>query len=56
MKVDEAHTRYEFISEGPRGNILKAVTYGRIEEGFYNLAFGDWNAVLKKINDSSRSK
>jgi hypothetical protein len=55
MKVDDAHTQYEFISEGPKGNILKAVIYGRIEEDLFNLAFGDWNAELKKVDDSSRS-
>jgi hypothetical protein len=40
MKVDDAHTKYEFISEGPRGKILKAVIYGQIEEDLFNLAFG----------------
>lgn len=55
MKVNEAHTRYEFISKGPRGNILKAVIYGQIEEDLFNLAFGDWDDVHKKIDDISRS-
>lgn len=55
MKVDDAHTQYEFISEGPRGNILKAVIYDQIEEDLFNLAFGDWNAELKRIDDTNRS-
>ena len=55
MKVNDAYTMYEFISEGPRGRIVKAVIYGQIEEDLFNLAFGDWNAELKKMNDSSRS-
>ena len=52
MKVDEAHTKYEFTSEGARGSILKAVVYGQIEEGLFNLAFGDWNAELQRIDDT----
>jgi len=55
MKVDDAHTKYEFLSEGPKGKILKAVTYGQIEEDLFNLAFGDWNAELKKVDDTCRS-
>ncbi|HEY8970362.1 MAG TPA: hypothetical protein VIM64_14760, partial [Puia sp.] len=55
VKVDQAHARYDFISEGPRGNIAKAVFYGHIKEGIFNLAFGDWNPELDKIDDSIRS-
>jgi hypothetical protein len=46
---------YEFYSEGPVGRIKKVVAYQRIEKDFFNLAFGDWNEQLKKIDDSSRS-
>ena len=55
MKVDQTHTKYEFTSEGPRGKILKAVIYGQIEEDLFNLAFGDWDAKLQKIDDTNRS-
>ena len=55
MIVDQTHTKYEFTSEGPRGKILKAVIYGQIEEDLFNLAFGDWDAKLQKIDDTNRS-
>ncbi len=36
-------TTFEFISEGPRGKILKLVQFTLINKGhdIYNLAFGD---------------
>jgi hypothetical protein len=55
MKVGQTHTKYEFTSDGPRGKILKAVIYGQIEEDLFNLAFGDWNTKLQKIDDTNRS-
>jgi hypothetical protein len=46
---------YHFYSEGPQGRIKKAVVYGQIEENLFNLAFGDWDEELQRINDSNRS-
>jgi hypothetical protein len=46
---------YHFYSEGPKRRIKKAVIYARIEDNLFNLAFGDWNEELGRINDSNRS-
>lgn len=54
-KTGETHTKYEFISQGPRGNIVKTVVYGKIEEDLYNLAFGDWNSENQRIDDTTRT-
>lgn len=45
---------YEFYSEGPNGSIKKVVQFHRIE-GYhvpiFNLAFGDWNETILRIDD-----
>lgn len=46
---------YHFVSEGPQGRIKKAIVYARIEDNLFNLAFGDWDEELQRINDSIRS-
>jgi hypothetical protein len=46
--------RYNFISEGPKGIIKKAVIYqliGNSSRKIYNLGFGDWEDEEKSIND-----
>ena len=52
---DNNHLTYEFFSEGPKGTIKKVVLYQEIDENVFNLAFGDWNEVKQKIDDSVRS-
>lgn len=43
---------YEFVSEGPRGNIKKMVEYAATSvEGVYNLAFGDYDEATGEISD-----
>jgi len=45
---------YWFYSEGPRGNIKKAVQFQYIPEfgrNFFNLAFGDFDESTGRIND-----
>jgi hypothetical protein len=45
---------YEFISEGPKGQVKKMVQYSNTgTENVYNLAFGDYDEVTKSINDLS---
>ena len=45
---------YEFISEGPKGQIKKMVQYTDTgTENIFNLAFGDYDEVTKSINDST---
>jgi len=46
---------YHFYSEGPQGRIKKAVIYAQIEGNLFNLAFGDWDEELRRIDDSTRS-
>ena len=46
---------YEFCSEGQRGSIQKAVIYTQMQGNLYNLAFGDWNESIQKLDDSIRS-
>lgn len=43
---------FEFVSVGPKGNIIKLVQYTKIDErGVYNLSFGDKNSVTGEIDD-----
>lgn len=45
---------YEFVSEGPKGSIKKMVEYTETgTKDVYNLAFGDYDAETKSINDIS---
>jgi len=55
VTVEEAHTKYEFISEGRNGSIRKTVVYAQIRSGIFNLSFGDWNAEIDKMDDSITS-
>jgi hypothetical protein len=55
IRADDERFLYEFYSEGPRGNIKKTVIYSQIEDNFFNLAFGDWNETLNKLDDSIRT-
>lgn len=46
---------YEFYSVGPKGQILKIVSFSRIgyrEPPVYNLAFGDLNSTTGKLDDT----
>ncbi len=55
VSADDERFIYEFGSEGSRGSIKKTVIYSQIEGNLYNLAFGDWNEALKRLDDSIRS-
>ncbi len=53
-KTEEHFVIYEFISEVPKGRILKMVEYTETAtKGVYNLAFGDYDKVTNTINDLS---
>ena len=44
---------YEFVSEGPRGQIHKLIKYSETSlKGFYNLAFGDKDLLTGVIDDN----
>ena len=55
IKADTEHFTFEFFSEGPRGSVKKTVIYSQIEDDLFNLAFGDWNETLKRLDDSIRT-
>lgn len=44
---------YQFISDGPKGEIKKIIQFQTIdlENNLYNLAFGDWNELTKEMDD-----
>lgn len=52
---DQQHKNYEFISQGPRGTIKKAVQYKHLGFNVFNLAFGDWDEKLQQLQDDIRS-
>lgn len=55
MVASDDYLGYSFFSEGPKGMIKKAIIYSLVEDGYYNLAFGDWNEESNKIDDSMRT-
>lgn len=58
LEANASRMEFEFVSEGPNGNIKKAVVYTPIREDgitFYNLGFGDVNAKTGKLDDLSKS-
>ncbi|HEX5154474.1 MAG TPA: hypothetical protein VFW07_23670 [Parafilimonas sp.] len=43
---------YEFISEGPKGLILKCIQFTLVnKQGVYNLAFGDKNSLTGDLDE-----
>jgi uncharacterized protein DUF6934 len=53
LKAEESLMIFEFVSEGPKGKILKLVKYEETNlKGLYNLAFGDKDLNTGEINDS----
>ncbi|RLD59728.1 MAG: hypothetical protein DRJ05_05975 [Bacteroidetes bacterium] len=53
-KSEEFMMIFEFVSEGPKGQIKKMVQYTDTgTENVFNLAFGDYNEKTKNINDLS---
>lgn len=52
LKSEEELTRFEFISEGPRGAIRKLIEFQQTTDpDIYNLAFGDKDPQTGQIND-----
>lgn len=51
-KTEGSFEFFEFYSEGPKGIIKKVVEFQpTMQDGVYNLAFGDYNEEAKAIND-----
>ena len=52
--ASEGSTTFEFVSEGPKGSVTKIVRYNEINlKGFYNLGFGDEDAITGYVSDTS---
>lgn len=54
VSTNETFLDFEFEGEGPKGKIKKVVRYSpQNAQGvtYFNLAFGDWNEELQKIDD-----
>lgn len=53
LKSGEKLTTFEFISEGPRGQIVKVVQFKQTNlKNVYNLAFGDKDQNTGEIDDT----
>jgi hypothetical protein len=52
LKAEIELTRFEFISEGPKGAIRKLIEFqATTDPGLYNLAFGDKDKHTGEIDD-----
>jgi hypothetical protein len=54
IEFNSTKTSFEFVSEGPKGRILKRIEYSKLEvkgiENLYNLGFGDVNFESNEID------
>lgn len=46
---------YSFVSKGRHGEIEKRVQFSRMDEGVFNLGFGDWDENQRRIDDQAIS-
>jgi hypothetical protein len=52
LRIDGDYKSFKFISEGPKGSIIKCVQYDETPiTGVYNLGFGDINVLTNEIDD-----
>jgi hypothetical protein len=51
-KIADNFLRYEFISVGTKGEIVKRVSFTRMWGDWYNLGFGDLDRHTGKITDT----
>jgi len=51
-RTNDSFLDYEFISEGPRGNIKKVVRFSQISANAFDLAFGDLDEKTGDISDT----
>jgi len=54
-RADNEFRFFQFESEGSKGSIVKGVIYQHLAGNIYNLVFGDWNDLTKKLDDKSRT-
>jgi hypothetical protein len=58
FQTNESYFDFEFESHGPNGQIKKVISYTlRNANGvtYFNLGFGDWNELQKRVDDISTS-
>ena len=56
LKAEATLTRFEFVSEGPKGAIRKLIEFQKTTfHGLFNLAFGDKDQQTGEMNDLSFS-
>ena len=56
LEANEVFMAFQFVSEGPKGRILKEIQYVEMEApNAYNLAFGDKNTLNEDIDDKVKS-
>src|SRR3982751_3492522 len=56
LRSESGLTKFEFISEGPKGNIRKIIEFQMTNDpGVFNLAFGDKDPLTGVIDDLSVS-
>jgi hypothetical protein len=52
LTIGESKSIFEFISQGPKGDIPKIIVFSKKEaENIYNLAFGDYDIKSGYVND-----
>jgi hypothetical protein len=52
LKAASDFTRFEFISEGPKGTIRKLIEFQKTtRSNVYNIAFGDYDPLTQEIDD-----
>ncbi|QDK81467.1 hypothetical protein EXU85_23790 [Spirosoma sp. KCTC 42546] len=52
VRASTDRLNYMFVSEGPKGRILKVISYSYLEDlEVWNLGFGDYNILTDEIDD-----
>lgn len=51
VEISNSYATFDFISKGHLGKIDKVINYTEIDEGIYNLGFGDKNLVTGNVDD-----
>lgn len=52
LQASSDRLQFEFVSEGPRGQIIKRIEYSYVEDlDFWNLGFGDYNPNIDRVDD-----
>lgn len=54
-EADDDFRRYEFTSIGPKGKIVKRVSFTHVSGHWFNLGFGDRDMITGGITDAAIS-